>query len=58
MHHPLHHSIGQPYEVWCCSLNEVADNSIIPTENIISFLLTSQQNYECEDVLVTVPVLD
>ena len=57
MQHPLHQSIGQPYEVWCYSLNEVV-NCIIPTRNIVSFLLTSQQNYECENVLVTVPVLN
>ena len=59
MRHPLHNIIGQPYEVWCCSLNEnVGDNCIIPAKNIVSFLLTSQQKYESENVLVTVPVID
>lgn len=59
MRHPLHDIIGQPYEVWCCSLNEnIGDNYIIPAKNIVSFLLTSQQKYEGENVLVTVPVID
>lgn len=37
MHHPLHSSIGKPYEVWCSSLFEISNvNCIIPTDNIVS----------------------
>ena len=58
MRHPLQNIIGKPCEVWCSSLNEnVTANCIIPTHNIVSLLLTSQQIYECENVLVTVPLV-
>ena len=58
MHHPLHSSIGKPYGLWCSSLTEIGStNCIIPTDNIVSLLLTAQQIYEEENVLVTVPLV-
>ena len=39
MHHQLHSTIGKPYELWCCSLNEsLAGNCIIPMQNIVSYI--------------------
>ena len=58
MRHPSQSSIGKPYEVWCSSLNEYdTANCIIPTNNIVSLLLTAQQKYEDENVLVTIPLV-
>ena len=56
MHHPLHNSIGKPYEVWCFSLYENS-NCIVPSENIVSQMLTAQQVFEEENVLVTIPLV-
>ena len=58
MHHPLHSSIGKPYEVWCSSLYKNSpENRIVPIENVVSLMLTAQQTFEEENVLVTVPLV-
>ena len=58
MQHPLHSSIGKPYEVWCSSLNEnFTANCIIPTQNILSLLLTAQQTYEDENAVRSLEVV-
>ena len=50
--------IGKPYEVWCSSLYENSpENGIVPIENIVSLMLTAQQTFEEENVLVTVPLV-
>ena len=58
MRHPLHSSIGKPFEVWCSSLYEnCTANCFVPLNYIVSPLLTAQQVFEGENVLVTVPLI-
>ena len=41
--HPLRHSIGKPYQIWCNSLYEPCiQNFLLPLENISSLLITAQ----------------
>ncbi len=43
MHHPMQHSIGKPFEIWCRSLYESgAEECILPLDNIVSLVLTAQ----------------
>ena len=58
MRHPLHSLIGKPFEIWCLSLFENCTlNSVIPLNNIVSLLMSAEQIFEDENVLVTVPVI-
>ena len=58
MRHPLHSSIDKPFEVWCSSLyKKCTENCIVPLNCIVSPLLTAQQVFEDENVLVTVPLV-
>ena len=58
MRHPLHSLIGKPFEIWCLSLFENCTiNSVIPLNNIVSLLMSAEQIFEDENVLVTIPVI-
>ena len=46
MHHPLQHSIGKPFQIWCATLYESTDNFII-----------ALYPFHDETVLVTVPLV-
>ena len=57
MQHPLQHSIGKPFEVWCSSLHESCpENCILALGKIVSLSLVTHQVFEDETVLVTMPL--
>ena len=58
MHHPLHSSIGKAHEVWCSSLCENSpENLFVHIKNVVSLMLTAQQTFVEENVLVPVPLV-
>ena len=58
MRHPLQHTIGKPYELWCISAFETCSkNFIVPISNFVTLLLTAEQTIHGQHVLVTVPLI-
>ena len=59
MHHPLQHTLGKPYEVWCVTAFESSnENLFVPlSTNYLTLLLTAKQTIHNQDVLVTVPLI-
>lgn len=55
--HPLQHSIGKPYQIWCHSLFENSTtNCLVPLENVTSILICAKYVFESESVLVVTPL--